>query len=39
VVPGPSRATARGNGKKYFLHLLTEEQLQQRGMSHRKTHW
>ena len=37
MVPGPSRATARGNGKKYFLHLLTEEQLQQRGMRHRKT--
>jgi hypothetical protein len=25
-----------GNGKKYFLHLLTPEQLQQHGMNHRK---
>jgi len=25
-----------GNGRKYFLHLLTPEQLQQRGMSSRK---
>ena len=25
-----------GNGQKYFLHLLTPEQLQQRGMGHRK---
>jgi len=25
-----------GNGRKYFLHLLTPEQLRQRGMSHRK---
>jgi len=26
-----------GNGKKYFLHLVTPEQLQQRGMCHRKS--
>jgi len=25
-----------GNSKKYFLHLLTPEQLQQRGMNHHK---
>lgn len=25
-----------GNGQKYFLHLLTSEQLQQRGMAARK---
>jgi len=25
-----------GNGKKYFLHLLTPEQLQERGMGHRR---
>ena len=34
--PAHPEQRIEGNGKKYFLHLLTPEQLQERGMSHRK---
>jgi len=34
--PAHPEQRIEGNGQKYFLHLLTPEQLQQRGMSHRK---
>jgi len=34
--PAHPEQRIEGNGRKYFLHLLTPEQLQQRGMSHRK---
>jgi len=32
--PAHPKQRIEGNGQKYFLHLLTPEQLQQRGMSH-----
>ena len=34
--PAHPEQRIEGNGQKYFLHLLTPEQLQHRGMSHRK---
>jgi hypothetical protein len=34
--PAHPEQRLEGNGKKYFLHLLTPEQLQQRGMSLRR---
>jgi len=34
--PAHREQRIEGNGQKYFLHLLTPEQLQQRGMGHRK---
>ena len=34
--PAHPEQRLEGNGKKYFLHLLTPEQLQQRGMNQRK---
>jgi len=34
--PAHPEQRIEGNGKKYFLHLLTPEQLQERGMNHRK---
>jgi hypothetical protein len=34
--PAHPEQRLEGNGKKYFLHLLMPEQLQQRGMSYRR---
>jgi len=34
--PAHPEQRIEGNGKKYFLHLLTPEQLQERGMGHRR---
>ena len=34
--PGHPEQRIQGNGKKYYLHLLQPEQLQQRGISARK---
>jgi len=34
--PAHPEQRIEGNGHKYFLHLLTPEQLQERGMNHRK---
>jgi hypothetical protein len=34
--PAHAEEALLGNGQKYFLHLLTSEQLQQRGMAARK---
>ena len=34
--PAHPEQRIEGNGQKYFLHLLTPEQLQQRGMGHQK---
>jgi len=34
--PAHPEQRIEGNGKKYYLHLLTSEQLRQRGMSHRR---
>jgi len=34
--PAHPEQRIEGNGKKYFLHLHTPEQLLQRGMNHRK---
>lgn len=34
--PAHPEQAIEGNGRKYFLHLLTPEQLRQRGMSYKK---
>ena len=34
--PAHPEQRIEGNGQKYFLHLLTAEHVQQRGMGHRK---
>ena len=34
--PAHPEQRIEGNGKKYFLHLLSPEELQARGMSHKK---
>jgi len=36
--PAHPEQPIEGNGQKYFLHLLTPEQLRERGMDHRKAH-
>jgi len=36
LFPAHPEQRIEGNGKKYYVHLLTPEQLQQRGMCHRK---
>ena len=36
VLSGPPRTRIEGNGKKYYLHLLQPEQLEQRGISAKK---
>jgi len=34
--PAHPELRIKGNGKKYYLHLLTPEQLRERGMGHRR---
>lgn len=37
LCPAHPDQTIEGNGRKYFLHLLTPEQLRERGMSDKKS--
>ncbi len=36
--PAHPEQRIEGNGQKYFLHLLTPDELKARGMSHKKAH-
>jgi hypothetical protein len=37
--PAHPEQRIEGNGRKYFLHLLTSEQLKARGMAEKKPSW